>query len=70
MDKWIHPLEPPTLKGLPTAVSLAITLLAFQVEHVRLMEHGASLHLSVNVSTTSNFSQIQYSLSLQLSPSQ
>ena len=52
MDKWTHPLEPPTIKWLPTAVTLAIILLVLRLEHVRLMECGAPLHLSVNVSTT------------------
>ena len=50
MDKWTHPLEPPTIKWLRTAVTLATILLVLQLEPVTLMGRGALLHLSVNVS--------------------
>ena len=59
MDKWTHPLEPPSIKWLPTAVSLAIILLVLQLELVRLMECGAPHHLSVNVRITLNFTTIK-----------
>ena len=54
MDKWTHPLEPPIIKWLHTAVTLAIILWVLQLEHVRLMQSGALLHLYVNVSSKLN----------------
>ena len=52
MGEWTHPLEPPIVKWLPTAATLAIILLVLQLEPVRIMEYGALLHLFVNVSIT------------------
>ena len=40
------------LVAIHTAVTLAIILLVLQLEHVRLMEFGVPLHLSVNVNAT------------------
>ena len=59
MDKWTHPLEPPIIKQQSTAVPVSIILLVLQVKHVRLMEYGDPLHLTVNVSTPFGISTVE-----------
>ncbi len=44
MEQWTHPLEPPSWWLLPTPVTLDTLSLELWLEHVRLMECGASLH--------------------------